>query len=123
MIIAQLNWKFDFSNRQGILRGKHNRYKMRVVEIPCLSIAILPRNSSQFYWDSLDKLAMDKNYLIKNNARIEKAEKKAKDKMERMYASENKKLRERIEELEARHIEESNNIRAMKKTIKIVKAT
>ena len=127
MIIAQLNLKFKFSNRTGILTGRHKKYKMRVIEIACLSIAILPRNSSSFYWDSLDKLAMDKDYLIKNCKKveeaIEKAEEHTKAELAKYYKQENDRLMDRNAELETRHVAESNNIRAMKKTIKIVTET
>ena len=127
MIITQLNWNFKLSNRTGILRGKHNKYKMRVIEIMFLSIAILPRSSSCFYWDSLDKLAMDKDYLIKNNRRVEKAievaEKAVESRMMRIFNDENEKLRKINTELEERSITDSSDIRALKQTIRIVKAT
>jgi len=127
MVIAQLNLKFKFSNRTGILNGKHEKYKMRVIEIACLSIAILPRNSSSFYWNSLDKLAMDNDYLIKNNELVDTAriaaERDVEEELARMFNNKNRRLQSRNEELEARHIKEINDIRAMKKTINIVTGT
>lgn len=123
MIITQLNWKFKFSNRTGILSGRHSQHKMRVIEIGFISIGIIPTSSEGFYWDSLNKLAMDKDYLIKNNDKIEKAVKQAevseRARLVEIFNDENKRLRFENEKLSTRLYQTDRDIASILKTIEL----
>jgi hypothetical protein len=110
--------------RKGLLKGKHKKYPMTVISLVFFDIALMPKETDMFYWEMLDKLASDSDYLIKNNDKVDEAIKqfkeKEKERLERHYRSQIDRLTKRNDELRDENDKTSNSIRVLKKAIKIV---